>query len=269
MLIVVSDLHVGATTALWPEGIQDGDGADLPPNIVQRELMTYWLDFIEAADREARRRGERPALLINGDLVQGAHPERDGQLMSDDLAVQAKASLKTIEWLVTIADVGTVYVNRGTGFHDGRNGGTAEAIAERLGAVRNPANGHSAHWHQLLTTSGKLVDATHHISMARVFPKNPLQKIVQRAKQNHAERGVALPDIFIRSHVHAFEDYGDGLGRYAFTTDPWQVPGEFAHKAVPGVLPIVGGLWLNVEANGYITWQRYNQLVSTAMPFQS
>lgn len=243
-IIVVSDLQCGSTYGLCPEEVSLLEGGKYRQNRIQRWLWVRWLDFC----KWSKAQGEK-VIVINGDWVQGIHPQRDISIISPSREVQKNVALDTIEPLLDDPKIVGVFVTRGTEFHDGPSGEDIEGLAKEIGAKRNELGKYSswALWFQL---EGKLIHFTHHIGMAPVYPTTPPASQWRLVKQMFADKGQSVPDVMVRSHIHrwgVFPDTSDGPLRFMFTMPGWQVVTPYVYKRNPLSLPDIGGMALWVE----------------------
>ena len=239
---VVGDLHAGSTVGLMPEGFTLDNGAPVGQSPEQKWLWACWLEWCKWLNDF-----ELNALIINGDLVQGVNG-RDAQLMTGNEADMKRLCVQALEPLLynkRKLRAQNIFVTRGTGWHSGGAGSREETIAELIGAHKDTLGRYSrfVNW---MEWNGKVIHATHHISVASVYPLTPLYR-AQREMRERAQRGYPMPDVDIRSHVHTCHAYESTDNKWIVTAPAWQMPTEFAHKVAPASHPSIGGLviWLN------------------------
>lgn len=252
MIVVVSDLHVGAESALLPPGFKTGSN-EVVLNKRQRYLHACWLDFIVQVGQRCGK--QKPHLVINGDLVQGAHPDKDGQLSLSTDVDQGLAVKQVLAPLLKIVNREAVFVIKGTEFHDAAGGKFAEDVAESIGARIDPDTGRRSRWGLWLEHEGKLGFYTHHASTAKGNPGTPMQRELQLALENKHKHGWPVPDYQVRSHVHKHRVVGDyDDERHIITTPAWQLHTAYGYKKDPLWLPDIGGLLLWVEDDN-VRWK--------------
>jgi hypothetical protein len=234
---VVGDLHTGSTVGLLSDHSTTDEGALLGQSPFQKWLWGCWLEYCEWLNQF-----ELDALIINGDLVQGVNG-RDAQLVTVNEAVMQNLCVDVLQPLLFVNGeprTTKIYITRGTGFHSGGAGSREETIGERIGAVKDSAGRYSryANW---LAWRGKVIHATHHISIAAVYPLTPLYR-AQREMRERAQRGFPMPDVDVRSHVHTCHAYEATDNKWIITAPAWQGMTDFSHKVAPAAVSTFGGL---------------------------
>ncbi len=140
----VSDLHAGSTLGLHPEaGSTLDDGGTYHPNKGQRWLWAKWLDYWAQVKAV---RGKRLAIILNGDLVDGAH-HNTTQVSSGNPVIQAEICRAVLEPAFALKP-DCIIVTRGTEVHVGGSASEEESIAKswiREGLPVVP-HAHSATW---------------------------------------------------------------------------------------------------------------------------
>lgn len=244
-IVVVSDLHVNCSVALWPPDFLDDDGIPRPQSKTQAWLWQNWLDFI------GRIEGEY-IVVVNGDPVHGIHPDKDTQVVTVNPESMLRAAQMVLEPLTHNAQ--GIYFVKGTMYHDGPSGCDTESLARMLKAVSDDETGQHSRWYLRMGLEGKLITFAHHTPFARVYPETPLARRWKEAKEDFADFGTEIPDAIVRSHVHRGQVLPDRTGqRFMFTIPGWQLRYGFAYKVNPEGTICVGGLVLWVEG-GQIKW---------------
>jgi hypothetical protein len=239
---VVGDLHTGSTVGLISDYSTNEEGAPIGQSPFQKWLWACWLEYCDWLNNF-----EIDALIINGDLVQGVNG-RDSQLATSNEAVMKQLCIDVLQPLVCVEGTQrtkNIYITRGTGFHSGGGGSREETIGEAIGAHRD-SNKQYSRWANWLSWRGKVLHATHHISVAAVYPLTPLYR-AQREMRERAQRGYPMPDVDVRSHVHTCHMYEATDNKWIVTAPAWQGMTEFSHKVAPASIPTIGGLVLCLE----------------------
>lgn len=239
-LVIVSDLHVNSTVALCSPGCKLVDDGGYELNKPQEWLWGNWLHFINLIPKGA-------PCIINGDIVQGVHAQRDVQIITASEKVQRDMAIKTIEPLAQ--KVGELYFIRGTEYHDKNNGDDIEQVAANFTNTVKDANGNCSAWELYIEIADKLIYATHHISASKANPTTPLFKASQELRALHFERKYPLPDLAVFSHVHQYHYYADGVPN-VISTPAWQLKNSYVYKRMPLVYPQIGGVILWISENG-------------------
>lgn len=252
MIVVVSDLHAGSVAGLLPPGITIDGGNEVKLNRRQLYLNACWKDFIKRARAGCGK--QKPHLVINGDMVQGLHPDKDGELALPSDLSQEQAAVMLLEPLIEALDPRDIWVIKGTEFHDAVGGRSAEQVAVTLGARKDEDTGKRSFWQLWLRDDGKLYQFTHHASTAKGNPATPMQHELSEALSNHDHQGFPLADMQVRSHVHRFRVVPTYDGdRWIMTTPAWQLQTAFGFKKDPNWLPQIGGVLLWVDGDN-VRW---------------
>jgi hypothetical protein len=233
-LVVVSDLHINSTVGLWPSGIKGIDGTEYPQNKFQQWLWKNWIDFWSKIPKGS-------VVVINGDMTQGIHPNKDGQAMVQSNMLQSVAAIKVLKPLRDKA--AELYVIRGTGWHVGIAGEDEEDIARQVNAVPNEDTEEFSRWEMFLNRNDTITHFTHHTRYTSVYPMTGLTKESRGAVDNHVKHGYPIPDLLVRSHIHVFHRYTDDVPNVV-TTPSWQLKTEYIFKTNAQAYPTIGGLVL-------------------------
>ena len=219
-LVVVSDLHCGGSTALWPPDgeLESGNVVTFGKNVHQAWLWEVWLNTIQTAKEHF---GKDPfVVVVNGDVMDGAHhgnTELNAAIEADHMA----AAIKCLRPLVESA--AHAYVVRGTECHT-KN--FDKVVAEKLGAT---FAGDALH----LEIHGTLVDAKHHMpTTGRAYLEaGALSILMGNARLNYARAGHRLPKVFLRAHRHVGGIYSDGTSAIV-STGAYQLLTRWGKKTV-------------------------------------
>ena len=218
--VIVSDLHVGGTTALWPPDgeLTSGNIVGFGNNVAQKWLWKCWQDTIKTASAHF---GDDPfVLILNGDLMDGDH-HRNKELTAVIEADHATAAVKCLEPLVALAQ--KTYVVRGTECH---TRDFERMIADMLGAEYSGDK-------LLIKIHGTLIDAAHHMpTTGRAYLEaSALSILLGNARLNYARVDHQLPKVFLRAHRHVGGVYTDGSAAIV-ATGAYQLLTRWATKVV-------------------------------------
>ena len=244
-IVVVSDLHAGSSTGLWP---------DRRAGRAQRVLLDRWADCIAHF-------GERPDILIcNGDAVDGKQ-RKGGDLLDDNVDRQAEAAANLLEmWRPR-----ECFVVSGTGYHTSDTGDEAEALVvtllKRAGLV--------ASYHRKITVringwwEGQW---RHHIGSSGIPHGRHTPQSRSKTWQaiNAAINGRPLSQLCGYGHVHYWAYSEDAIG--AVVTGPcWQaLGGRYGDERCDGHVDI-GAYQVTVGATKEEGWSWAKRLYPAAV----
>lgn len=228
-LLVISDLHAGSKWAVCPRDAECVETGNPPArNIVMDWLTGAWDEMVAWAKE---RTGERWALLLNGDAIEGKH-HGGREIWSDIDADHTDAAEKLIRQLGT---PNKTYIVQGTECHTRHE---ENRLAKSLKAELADEGGAFSHLRFTAGSKGCVVSATHHItttSRAYLESNNLMAALGHEIIEcDHA--GWPTPDLIIRSHRHRHGYYTTG-GKGILVTSAWQALTRHGHKVVPGSLP--------------------------------
>jgi hypothetical protein len=228
--VVISDLHIGSTVALWPEKYVSIEGVPIGQNAIQKWLWKQWMD--------ATRKwlpsvvGDDPyVLIINGDGVEGQH-HRTLQIMTADPADQSRAFKQVLGPVFQGAQ--KTYMTLGTECHT-RN--DEMRIGYDLGAEIDPETGHHAFSELHLEIHGCYGTIRHHCasSSSPFYEAGGLGRAMNNEIVEAARCGFRIPKWMMRAHRHRPGFVTDG-NTLIGVTGAWQLLTRFAHKVVPSAL---------------------------------
>ena len=225
LLVLFSDLHVGSTTALFPEGFITKTGNGILLNPYQKWLLACWH---EAQRYVAKVCAEDPyGLVLNGDVIEGIH-HKTTQIVSASVEDQFSAAIKLLEPVVQKADY-TFMVN-GTECH---TGDLEDSIAGVLEAVKNPETKRHSFDRLTLDIHGVRCVFRHHIAGAtrRSLAASALGVQLAEEQVEAALNGEKVPSVICAAHRHKFSWYEDESG-LCLVTPPWQLLTRHGHKVV-------------------------------------
>ncbi len=246
--VVVSDLHAGSTVGMWPEGMQDEEGGALPPNAIGRWLDEHWWQMLD----ELLATNERIIAVMDGDAIQGSHPERDAQLYTASWDAQRQAALHYLLPLREISD--QMYMVHGTGWHEGAGGEHVKGLARDLDCTKSKS-GALLRWQLYLQLGRHTAHITHHVTSARVpfyEASAPLRDMYSLVGELYRAYGLNMPgvDLMIRAHRHRSVVVYKPPRLHIAVTPCWQLTGEFGHKVAPGTSADIGYLLIEEGRRG-------------------
>lgn len=227
---MLSDLHIGSTVGLWPEGFISNEGYPIGQNQFQKWLWKCWTDMLKWS---AQVVGDATfELVLNGDLVEGIH-HRTLQVMSPDVGDQTTAVMDVLGKLAGRAD--RVHIIKGTECHT-RN--DEVRLGRALDGSQDPTTGQHA-WDVLdLDLNGCLMNFAHHISAtARSYLEASAHSIALGAlTHSRARTGKPIPKVMCRAHRHRHGIWTDG-NQMSAICGAWQGLTRHGFKVVPDAVP--------------------------------
>lgn len=225
IVVVLSDLHVGSTKALCPEGYVTVEGNSISHNPIQGWLYECWIRANNYIAEVVN--GDDYVLVINGDLIEGIH-HGTKEIWSPEIGDHAIACHKLLAPLAEASS--RVFVVRGTEAHVNNHEG---AIGAKLGAEVNPELGIAAFDRLTLDVRGVRCVFRHHIgtSVRRGLAGTQLSMQLAEEQVEAACNGEPIPRILVCSHRHKPGIYRDNVGM-TLVTPAWQCLTRFAHKVV-------------------------------------
>jgi len=261
LLAVLSDMHTGSSTALFPaKGFQGESNEDnyVLPNEKQKEIHTI---FIRMAGEVAKaRQGNRLILVMLGDAIDGFH---HGSLQEslfrtkdqcDAHMVLMHEFMKRVGFSRKRGDV--LYYVRGTESHVGE---TENDTAKQLGAVRADS-GKYVHEILELNINGQLHVFAHH-GKARgtgANEGNGLRNFLRDIRIDREKDGLRRIDVLWSGHTHGFT-YNTHVTRLqsgefhefrGVICPSFQMKTIYAFGKVPMAINSVGGVYTRIAVSG-------------------
>lgn len=247
LMTIVSDLHVGSSVGLCPEGgFALDDGGWYKPSAAQEALSKAWGSFFEDAKKiSARKR----VLVVNGDCIDGFH-HNTVAVATNNIEVQERAAVELIKPI--LSGYKQLYYVRGTEAHVGQGGQSEERVAKSLGAEVHPDTGNHSAFQWWLEADGYLVNIAHHISTtsSAAYESSAVMREMTAALVEAGQWRQKLPDILVRSHRHRFIEVSipSEQGRIvALVTPGWQLKTPFVERIDRMRLPHIGGVHLIIK----------------------
>ncbi len=249
-LVVVSDTHSGCRMGLCPpDPIHMDQGGEYHYSLIQAKMWAMWEDFWhEWVPRVCH--GERFAVALNGDTVDGVHHNSTTQI-SHDLGDQARIAQRILEPVVSACAPGCFYMIRGTEAHVGQSGVEEERLAKALGAKPDEFDNYARFELRIRVggPNGPLSHIMHHIGTtgSAAHEASAVNAELTAEYVEAARWGQVPPDYVIRSHRHRCiaVDLDSKRGYAAAIVTPgWQAKTPFAYRIAGARLapPQFGGV---------------------------
>jgi len=225
VLAIISDSHVGSSTALAPlefnvHSRNDFEVQVTKANKLQRWLYECWTDYWDHVFKLAKKK--RLIVVHCGDLVDGVH---HGSLqVMNEVEDQAEAFLELMLPIVAKAD--GFYGILGTGpSHAGMDNSTEAQLYRELGATEFGQN-------LTLDVDGVIHDFAHHGRAGTRPWTSYAANLATEVVYDYASQGLPIPNFIWRGHRHVIDDSGNKLpGTRAISLPSWQLKTSFGWRA--------------------------------------
>lgn len=238
VLAVISDTHIGSSTAVAPLEYRVHNRSNLEEQLTQANRLQKWLhecwaDYWAYVFHLAKKR--RLIVVHCGDVVDGVH-HGSTQVMAE-VGDQVEAAL---ELLMPVAAKSAHFFGvLGTGpSHAGMDNATESDIYRQLGATD---------FGQSLTLEidGKLHDFAHHGRSGQRPWTSSAAGVASEVMIDYATQGLRPPDYVWRGHTHRIDDSGSKLpGTRSIALPSWQLKTSFGWR--------VGSQSVRSDIGGYV-----------------
>lgn len=261
ILAVLSDMHTGGSTALFPAaGYQSNtnEGNLISPNKIQQEINKTMMRY--SGEVAAARKGKRLVIVMLGDAIEGLHHNTiQLSILAEKEQAQAhcnimRAFMQRVGWNKKHGD--ELYYVRGTECHvkDSEN-----QIGEELGAVR-ASSGAYVHETLLLNINGIYSLFAHH-GRGRGYGMSEgqsLRNLVRDSLHERKKDGLPLFDVLWSGHTHGhtYSSYeyrvpgGNFKIAHGIICPSWQSKTRYAYAKVPFAVNSIGGTYVRITADG-------------------
>lgn len=217
VLAVISDTHVGSSTALAPlefnvHSRNDFEVQVTKANKLQKWLYECWTDYWDYVFKLAKKK--RLIVVHVGDLIDGVH--HNSLQVMNEVTDQAEAFLELMLPIVAKADA--FYGILGTApSHAGQENSTEAQLYRDLGAIE---------FGQTLTLDidGTIHDFAHHGRAGSRPWTSGAANLATEVIMDYAAQGLPMPNYIWRGHNHRIDDSGNKLyGTRSIALPSWQL----------------------------------------------
>lgn len=261
ILAVLSDMHTGGSTALFPPTGYKGKGDDdnhISPNEKQKEIHPTFARF--GGEVGKARKGRRLIVVCLGDSIDGFH---HGSLQESLFKIndQCAAHLMLMREFMKRAGFkkgDELYYVRGTEAHVGD---TEDDTAAEIGAVKSETGRH-VHEVLELNINGVLNVFAHHGKQRGSGQNegNALRNFLRDIRSDRKKDGLPRIDVLWSGHTHghtwATHIERDGANfheMHGIICPSWQAKTRWALGKVPMAVNSVGGVYTRITIDGYMT----------------
>jgi hypothetical protein len=261
LLIPLSDMHSGSTTALFPDTEWRFKHSKYPPTGKQAAIYEH---FIKCAEWVKENRKKKRLIIVNnGDAIEGIHHytlQLTSQIEQEQEDVHVHLMQKFMKACGFDKNKGDLlYYVSGTETHTNNS---ENFIARQLGAEQNPDG--SDLWDFLpLEINGRLTWFLHQGAgpgkganmgdALRIWLKNKYWEIIERNYWDGKER---LPDLIFMGHYHVplhtiYSHYNFDM--HALILPSWQMKTRFGYRVAAAEPERVGMASVEISKTGGIT----------------
>lgn len=229
VLVVISDTHIGSSTALAPLEFSVHNRSSLEvqtlqANRLQRWVYENWLDFWQYVKHI---QGKKKRLIVAhlGDVIDGNYL-RSTQIVQE-VGDQEKMAMDLLEPIRSRAN--TFIGILGTAAHAGPDHAVEADIYRQLGAD---------YVDQQMTVDidGIRVDLAHHGRMGTRPWTSGAANLASEIMLDYAQSGIPLPHYIFRGHFHALDDSGAKFENTRLIQCPaWQLKTTYANRVAGNV----------------------------------
>ena len=222
IVAVVSDLHVGSTTAIAPPTFrihvrERREAQEVNANELQRWLYECWQDYWGYVFGLAKRKRERVYILIMGDVIDGDRSR--GVQSIPEVQDQMNVAEELLEPIVHRARA--CYGVIGTAYHGGAAGVNESKVYRDLGFAEYGQ-------HLAKRADGLVHDMGHHGRAGRRSWTSQAPGMAAEAIIDYATQGLPPPAYVWRGHNHHIDDSGTKVaGTRAIALPSWELKTEF------------------------------------------
>ena len=261
LVVVLSDLHSGGSTALFPNRFWQSTTTEHNHTPTQRQAAMY-KHFERCMEYAAQnRRGKRLVVVHDGDAIEGVH-HNSIQVITQNKAEQAGIHIDLMDTFLkrtrfSKKNGDLLYYVSGTETHVGD---IEQSIAKDLSAENNPEGGRVFD-HLELNINGRLVWMVHH-GKGRgrgANEGNELRNWMRDVFWDCMKVKAQPPDLVITGHTHT-PTWNTYIGRninsfhmiHGVVCPSWQMKTRYAYKVAPVDRNEIGAVFVEIRADGEI-----------------
>jgi len=205
-VLCISDLHCGNTHSIAVDGVELEEKRTYQTTKFQLGLLKVFKSQLDRIFDKLK--GEKFALILNGDLVDGKHHGNPfvENLITDQIRILA-AVISKITDRADSEQIERTYFMQGTEAHAGLGNDTERGIAEMYGVeLKARPNGGSKTWQEmeLEFANGAILHTTHHFNFTNIYEGTCYEREWKETGISHLKAGLDAPDLYYRGHIHQF-----------------------------------------------------------------
>jgi len=229
VLAIISDTHVGSSTALAPleftvHNRSDDERQVTKANKLQTWLYECWTDYWNYVFKLSKKK--RLIVVHVGDLIDGVH-NQSTQLMPE-VEDQMQVALDLMKPIVAKAD--GFFGILGTGVHAGQDNSYEALLYRQLGAK-------DFDQHLTLNVDGYIHTFYHHGRAGQRPWTSSAAGVASEIMLDFAQAGLQLPNFIWSAHNHRVDDSGSKfIDTRAISLPSWQLKTSFGWRVSPGTV---------------------------------
>jgi predicted phosphodiesterase len=262
LLVILSDLHSGGSTALFPNRFWQFKHKNHTPTKQQKKIYSHFEQSAGIARQE--RKGRQLIIVHDGDAIEGYHHMTE-QTVTQNKAEQCQVHIDLMDTFMRAAQFGKgdkLYYVNGTETHTGDHEGS---IAKDLGAEKNPRGGYVFD-HLKLDINDRSFWFVHHGSKRGKGANegNALRNFLRDVYWEAMKREQTPPDMIITGHTHtpSWNTYivrqkSDFFVMHGVISPSWQAKTRYAYKAAPVDVNEIGAVLVKIRADGELSIPKF------------
>lgn len=259
LLAVLSDMHTGSSTALFPRQGYQGEGAEdnhISPNDKQSEIHPVFVRF--AGEVAKARKGKRLIIVNLGDAIDGFH---HGSMQESIFKEKDQCAAHVLLMTDFLKRVGfrkddELYYVRGTEVHVKE---AEHEIGKQLGAMKA---GKKSYVHEILELNiNGLINVFAHHGKQRGSGQNEgnsLRNFLRDIRSDREKDGLTRMDVLWSGHTHGHTwnthiariNGGQFHQMHGVICPSFQAKTRFALGKVPMAVNSVGGVYAHIGVDG-------------------
>ena len=255
LVVPISDMHSGGTTALFPNRFLQFKHGNHTPVKQQKAMFKHWSFCAEKIAKE--RKGKKLIIVHDGDAIEGYHHNSHQVVtMLEEEQIEIHVELMDF-FLKAVGGADELYYVTGTEVHT--NDGESR-IGEDLDAV---PNGDLFAYDELrITVNGQRLWFVHHGPTAGKGANrgNALRNWLKNIFYECLHEGMPPPHVIVTGHTHN-PDWNNYVGRVdgsyhlvrGLICPSWQQKTRFAYKAAPLLTNKIGLQYFTITKDGLIS----------------
>ena len=272
VIVALSDLHSGGTTALFPSRFMQFEHTNHTPTDKQKEMFAH---FAHCAEIIAKQRNKkRLIVIVDGDAIDGVH-HGSLQIVTQQKTEQRDIHIDLMDFFLREVKFNKnkgdkLYYVTGTEIHVN---GNENIIGEDLEAEKN---GELYAFDMLdIEINGRRVWAAHHGTAAGKGANkgNALRNGLKNLYFDCLNEKITPPDLYVTGHVHDpfYETYNQWSGDdihvlHGIILPSWQQKTRFAYKVAPTARNKIGLAHFEITAKGDILQPKFELMKDNRNP---